>query len=162
MSTIFITPPVAKREMQCSASREGAALAVSCANVGSAYAQIREITLLREQSQLARFEGGSYILPGARKSIGLATAQPVAAGEATLKVIRKALANEPSIDWLLENQDSVTHYFHQLGLDGGDDAGAVRRRHTQAGAARRGHRPVQFGMAGAQDEQGLVGSPHSS
>jgi 5,6,7,8-tetrahydromethanopterin hydro-lyase len=38
--------------------------------------------------------------------------------EATLKVIRKALANEPSIDWLLENQDSVPHYFHQLGLDG--------------------------------------------
>jgi 5,6,7,8-tetrahydromethanopterin hydro-lyase len=38
--------------------------------------------------------------------------------EATLKVIRKALANEPTIDWLLENQDKVTHYFHQLGLDG--------------------------------------------
>ena len=38
--------------------------------------------------------------------------------EATLKVITKALANEPSIDWLLENQDSVTHYFHQLGLEG--------------------------------------------
>lgn len=38
--------------------------------------------------------------------------------EATLKVIRKALANEPSIDWLLKNQESVTHYFHQLGLDG--------------------------------------------
>jgi len=38
--------------------------------------------------------------------------------EATLKVIRKALANEPTIDWLLENQDTVTHYFHQLGLDG--------------------------------------------
>jgi 5,6,7,8-tetrahydromethanopterin hydro-lyase len=38
--------------------------------------------------------------------------------EATLKVIRKALNNEPSIDWLLENQDSVPHYFHQLGLDG--------------------------------------------
>lgn len=38
--------------------------------------------------------------------------------EATLKVIRKALANEPSIDWLLENQDNVTHYFHQLGLEG--------------------------------------------
>ena len=34
--------------------------------------------------------------------------------EATLKVIRKALANEPSIDWLLENQDSVTHYFIEL------------------------------------------------
>jgi 5,6,7,8-tetrahydromethanopterin hydro-lyase len=38
--------------------------------------------------------------------------------EATLKVIKKALANELSIDWLLENQDKVTHYFHQLGLDG--------------------------------------------
>lgn len=37
--------------------------------------------------------------------------------EATVKVIRKALANEPSIDWLLENQDSVEHYFHQLGVD---------------------------------------------
>ncbi len=38
--------------------------------------------------------------------------------EATAKVIRKAMRNEPSIDWLLENQDSVEHYFHQLGVDG--------------------------------------------
>ncbi|MFY9252640.1 MAG: formaldehyde-activating enzyme [Fuerstiella sp.] len=38
--------------------------------------------------------------------------------EATVKVIRKALADEPSIDWLLENQMSVEHYFHQLGVDG--------------------------------------------
>ncbi len=38
--------------------------------------------------------------------------------EATLKVIKKALAGEPKIDWLLKNQDKVTHYFHQLGLDG--------------------------------------------
>jgi formaldehyde-activating enzyme len=38
--------------------------------------------------------------------------------EATAKVIRKAMRNEPSIDWLLENQDQVTHYFHQLGLEG--------------------------------------------
>ncbi|WP_337174497.1 formaldehyde-activating enzyme [Paludisphaera sp.] len=38
--------------------------------------------------------------------------------EATLKVIRKALRREPSIDWLLENQDKVEHYFHKLGLDG--------------------------------------------
>jgi formaldehyde-activating enzyme len=37
--------------------------------------------------------------------------------EATAKVIRKAMRNEPDIDWLLENQNSVTHYFHQLGLD---------------------------------------------
>jgi 5,6,7,8-tetrahydromethanopterin hydro-lyase len=38
--------------------------------------------------------------------------------EATAKAIRKAMRHEPTIDWLLENQDSVTHYFHQLGVDG--------------------------------------------
>ena len=38
--------------------------------------------------------------------------------EATSKVIRKALLNEPSIDWLLENQDQVGHYLLKLGLDG--------------------------------------------
>jgi len=38
--------------------------------------------------------------------------------EATAKAIRKALNHEPSIDWLLENQDQVPHYFHQLALEG--------------------------------------------
>jgi 5,6,7,8-tetrahydromethanopterin hydro-lyase len=38
--------------------------------------------------------------------------------EATAKVIRKALRNEPTIDWLLENQASVQHYFHQQGVEG--------------------------------------------
>ena len=38
--------------------------------------------------------------------------------EATAKVIRKAMKNEPTIDWLLENQDRVEHYFHQQGLEG--------------------------------------------
>lgn len=38
--------------------------------------------------------------------------------EATAKAIRKAMRNEPSIDWLLENQDKVPHYFHQLAIDG--------------------------------------------
>ena len=38
--------------------------------------------------------------------------------EATAKVIRKAMRNEPSIDWLLENQDKVEHYFHRQGLEG--------------------------------------------
>jgi 5,6,7,8-tetrahydromethanopterin hydro-lyase len=38
--------------------------------------------------------------------------------EATAKVIKKAMNNEPSIDWLLENQHKVPHYFHQLGLEG--------------------------------------------
>lgn len=38
--------------------------------------------------------------------------------EATVKVLKKALANEPSIDWLLENQHTVEHFFHQLGVKG--------------------------------------------
>jgi formaldehyde-activating enzyme len=38
--------------------------------------------------------------------------------EATAKVIRKAMRREPTIDWLLENQDKVTHYFHELGVKG--------------------------------------------
>ncbi|MFM9058182.1 MAG: formaldehyde-activating enzyme [Planctomycetaceae bacterium] len=38
--------------------------------------------------------------------------------EATSKAIGKALRNEPSIDWLLANQGQVSHYFHQLAIDG--------------------------------------------
>ena len=38
--------------------------------------------------------------------------------EATAKVIRKAMRHEPSIDWLLDHQDEVQHYYHQLGLEG--------------------------------------------
>ncbi len=38
--------------------------------------------------------------------------------EATSKVIRKAMRGEPTIDWLLENQEKVEHYFHKLGVDG--------------------------------------------
>ena len=38
--------------------------------------------------------------------------------EATAKVIRKAMRHEPSIDWLLENQDKVEHFFHQQGIEG--------------------------------------------
>jgi 5,6,7,8-tetrahydromethanopterin hydro-lyase len=38
--------------------------------------------------------------------------------EATAKAIGKAMRHEPSIDWLLENQNNVQHYFHQLAVDG--------------------------------------------
>ncbi|QDT63801.1 formaldehyde-activating enzyme [Calycomorphotria hydatis] len=37
---------------------------------------------------------------------------------ATTEAIRKAMNNEPSIDWLLENQESITHKYYQKGLDG--------------------------------------------
>ncbi len=38
--------------------------------------------------------------------------------QATAKAIHKAMHNEPGIDWLLENQASTTHFFHQLGVEG--------------------------------------------
>jgi 5,6,7,8-tetrahydromethanopterin hydro-lyase len=38
--------------------------------------------------------------------------------EATTKAITKAMRNEPTIDWLLQHQEEVVHYFHELGLKG--------------------------------------------
>ncbi|MDP1560906.1 MAG: formaldehyde-activating enzyme [Pirellulaceae bacterium] len=38
--------------------------------------------------------------------------------QATVKVIEKAMAGTPDIDWLLANQEFTEHYFHQLGLQG--------------------------------------------
>jgi fimbrial chaperone protein len=84
---VFITPPIAQREMACQAARDAQALAVTCANTGSAYSQLREVTLKRGDAQLARFEGGVYILPGARKTVSLKPDQAVPAGEAVLQVM---------------------------------------------------------------------------
>ena len=38
--------------------------------------------------------------------------------KATASAIHKAMHNEPDIDWLLENQESITHKYYQMGLDG--------------------------------------------
>jgi 5,6,7,8-tetrahydromethanopterin hydro-lyase len=38
--------------------------------------------------------------------------------KATASAIHKAMNNEPDIDWLLENQESITHKYYQMGLDG--------------------------------------------
>lgn len=38
--------------------------------------------------------------------------------KATALAIHKAINNEPSIDWLLENQDKITHKYFQMGMDG--------------------------------------------
>jgi fimbrial chaperone protein len=76
---VFITPPVARREIRCeltnpvAGSPLAAEIKASCANTGSAYAQVREAVLKRGDTVLARFEGGSYILPGAKKSLTLAS-----------------------------------------------------------------------------------------
>ena len=38
--------------------------------------------------------------------------------QATTKAIAKAMSDEPSIDWLLENQAKIPHFFHQLAKEG--------------------------------------------
>lgn len=37
---------------------------------------------------------------------------------AMTEAIRKAMTGEPTIDWLLENQDKIVHRYYQMGLDG--------------------------------------------
>ncbi|AYQ27314.1 MULTISPECIES: molecular chaperone [unclassified Polaromonas] len=78
---VFITPPVAKREVSCTAARGAAqALVATCANTGTAYAQIREVTFKRGEQQLARLEGGTYILPGASRPLSANSTQAVPPG----------------------------------------------------------------------------------
>lgn len=38
--------------------------------------------------------------------------------KATTSAIHKAMSNEPSIDWLLENQDKIIHKYFERGLKG--------------------------------------------
>lgn len=38
--------------------------------------------------------------------------------KAMAKAINKAMNNQPDIDWLLENQDKITHKYYQMGLEG--------------------------------------------
>jgi fimbrial chaperone protein len=84
---VFITPPVAKREVTCEGVRETQSIQAVCANVGTAYAQVREINLKRGDALLARFEGGNYVLPGARKTIPLTASELISAGAAVMNVM---------------------------------------------------------------------------
>ena len=84
---VFITPPGAKRLMDCSANRTDAkTVAVRCSNQGTAYSQIREVSVVRGAQTLAKFEGGTYVLPGASKTVSLKADQVVSAGEAQLVI----------------------------------------------------------------------------
>lgn len=70
---VFVTPPTARRNLVCELQRNRLQLLARCENRGTAYAQVRELRLLRDGQALARFEGGSYVLPGARRSLSLKT-----------------------------------------------------------------------------------------
>jgi fimbrial chaperone protein len=84
---VFITPPVAKRELTCEVSRRGPkTVDASCRNAGSAYAQVREATLERGTAVVAKFEGGNYILPGARRATELKGDADIPSGAARLRI----------------------------------------------------------------------------
>jgi len=84
---VFITPPAAKRDMSCAIGRAAdQALTAQCANIGSAYAQVREIVVKRDNQVVGRFEGGTYILPGARKLIPIEKTQGAAGGALHMSV----------------------------------------------------------------------------
>jgi fimbrial chaperone protein len=71
---VFITPPSARPKLTCQAERaEAGALRVRCANSGSAYTQVRQMVLREGDRILGRFEGGEYILPGAKKTLTIKT-----------------------------------------------------------------------------------------
>lgn len=84
---VFITSPLAKREIACDAVPAGIALDVSCANSGSAYAQLREILIKQGERTLGRFEGGSYVLPGAKKLIPVKLEGTTNAPSGALKLV---------------------------------------------------------------------------
>lgn len=84
---VFVTPPAARREVACQAARGAAtALQVTCANQGTAYAQVREVQVKRADQVVGKVEGGFYILPGARKALTVQSEKAVAAGPAQLLV----------------------------------------------------------------------------
>ena len=84
---VFITPAPAKREVSCDAARaDGETLNVACANKGSAYAQVREVIVKQGDQILGRFEGGAYILPGARKVMSIKTRNAVPGSRVQLVV----------------------------------------------------------------------------
>ncbi|MBK6005278.1 molecular chaperone [Ramlibacter ginsenosidimutans] len=73
---IFITPPGAKREMACTATRTSpTALRASCENKGHAYAQPASITLSTPSGNtlLTSEIRGGYILPGVSRNFDLSS-----------------------------------------------------------------------------------------
>ena len=85
---VFITPPPAKREISCELVRKDPrTIDAACRNTGSAYAQVREATLLRGTVVQAKFEGGNYILPGARKATTMKGEADISAGAIQLRIV---------------------------------------------------------------------------
>ncbi|HEY5900843.1 MAG TPA: fimbria/pilus periplasmic chaperone [Burkholderiales bacterium] len=78
---VFITPPGARHETNCSARRsDSQSVALTCANGGTAYAQVREIAVRQGDEVVARFETGTYLLPGAQRVLPVKSERPLPSG----------------------------------------------------------------------------------
>lgn len=98
---VFITPPGAKRDVHCEInSDDDHSVTLLCKNGGTAYAQIREATVKRDGKELARFEGGTYILPGAGKYLKLKADKRPAAGNATITLMFDDFQGQTSTSYL--------------------------------------------------------------
>jgi len=76
---VFITPPLAKSEIACDAKiASGGDLDVTCANTGTAYTQMRDVVVKEKGGEraLGHFEGGVYVLPGAKKIVPVEIERP--------------------------------------------------------------------------------------
>lgn len=70
---VFITPPVAKRQLLCGLQRTAPdTVRATCENTGSAYAQPTEYKLIDSNGQTVLTDtSGSYVLPGTTRTIEL-------------------------------------------------------------------------------------------
>jgi fimbrial chaperone protein len=85
---VFITPPGAQRQVECQVTRiDGQNFSALCQNTGTAYAQVRVLELVRGETEFGRFEGGTYILPGARRTVSIKTDKAVTAGPAVVRIV---------------------------------------------------------------------------
>lgn len=85
---VFITPPGAKRVVDCTVERAAAdAVRAVCGNSGTAYAQMREFVLTHNGEKVANVDGGGYVLPSITRKFDIKRAAgPIPAGNAKLAV----------------------------------------------------------------------------
>ena len=84
---IFLSPPGVQPEVRC-ALHAGQTPKVECRNDGRAYAQLRELSVLRDGRTLGRFEGVVYLLAGSRRVLPLTLGDAAAwtPGEAQIQL----------------------------------------------------------------------------
>ena len=80
---------------------------------------VRDGTIKKEKANDLGIIVSVWLNPSVSKDDNLITKYYLIFIEKLLhQAIKKAMNNEPSIDWLLENQEDLVHKYYQMGLDG--------------------------------------------